>query len=116
MNLLEVNVMHSGLKTPYKLYVREDRLKAFYDSLTCFCTFEEKEDWSMGVDGAAVVGMNAIFTQIPNKFPMVDIIRFLKEDYEKTTTYKTEMAKVEHHLGDFGREYPGIAGNGEDIL
>lgn len=97
------------------LFAREDRLKAFYNSLKCFCLHEERTDWDMGVDGGAVIGLNAIFSYIPQKFPVVELIRFLAEDYTSSTTYKTNMAAVEYHLVKFGQKYPGIYGNGEDV-
>ena len=42
------------------------------------------EPWGEGVDSAAVMGMNVIFESIPQKFPVQDLLIWLRDEVGST--------------------------------
>ena len=110
--IIEIRVLHSDLNTYYKMTARIDRLAAFTASALSTPPNPERDDWAMGIAGGAVVGLNALITHIPNKFPMLDLLKFLRE---WTESESMTLAQVEYHLGLIGQRYPGIDGEGNDV-
>ena len=110
--LIEVKVKHTGLNTDYRLTIRSDRMDAFEEFIRNRRCLPYQESWGgeEGVSGGAVIGLNAIFTHIPNKFPVQDLIRWVAKQVEFE-----DLSLVDSSLVIFGQKYPGITGTGEDI-
>jgi hypothetical protein len=75
----EVRVMNSEIHTHYYMYIRRDRLVGFYDFM-----LRNRKTVSFGLlpgySAATVLGLSAIFAHIPSKFPITDIIHWLRDE------------------------------------
>lgn len=102
-NVLEVRINNSENNTAYYLYVRRDRLTAFYQFLMrnrC----PETPKGMPGLSWAAMLGLDAIFEKRPRKFPVYDIINFLVNDYHSTPP--ATAPEIERVLEQFATQFP----------
>ena len=109
--LKDVRVLHGGNHTHYYLTVRDDRLAQFYDFILehrSSLTAQTSEELLPGVSAAAVTGLSAIFTNIPNKFPIQDIITFLRADmmFWRCPEEVVKLPEVTAALVRFGQSVP----------
>ena len=78
-NFAEVSIRHRQFSVDYIFRVREDRLRAFYELL--LADRRPGCDSPMpGVGWSAALGLTAIFVRIPDRFPLDDIVEFLRAD------------------------------------
>jgi len=110
--LIDVKVKHTGLNTNYQMTIRSERMDAFETFIKYRHCLPYQESWGgeEWVSGGAVIGLNAIFTHIPNKFPLQDLIRWVAKQVEVE-----DLSSVDSALVIFGQRYPGITGSGEDV-
>lgn len=105
-NIQEVRIRNSENHTDYYLYVRKDRLKAFYDLLNrnrC----PETPSGIPGLSWSAMLGLDAIFEKRPRKFPVYDIVEFLRTDYVPHSSCPAVTApEIEKTLERFASLYP----------
>jgi hypothetical protein len=103
----QISIVNSEYGKPFNLYVRSDRLKAFYQFMIDERHPERKSDPMPGASWAVVLGLDAIFARRPKKFPVDDILLWLASgiiphpDFPRVT--KTE---VEYALERFSAMYP----------
>jgi hypothetical protein len=102
-NVLEVRIQNSENNTAYFLYVRRDRLEAFYNFLNANRCPETPKGMP-GLSWAAMMGLDAIFEKRPRKFPVYDIINFLANDVHSTPA--VTAPEIERTLERFGTVYP----------
>ena len=105
-NVLEVRIKNSENHTDYYLYVRKDRLKAFYDLLNR----NRCPETPVGIPGlswSAMQGLDAIFDRRPRKFPVYDIVGFLMTDYvPHSSSPAVTASEIEKTLERFAALYP----------
>jgi len=76
------------------------RLGAFKAFIIDHPDLGEMEDWGNGVDSAAVMGMTIIFETIPHRFPVKDILVWLRDYVDPNLP----LSAVEMGLVMFARE------------
>jgi hypothetical protein len=109
MRLSQVNIRRTDNNTDVQIHLRHDRLEAF-------CSIIPPErlpstDRMPGFSGMAGLGLSTIFADIPCKFPIIDLARFLASQAETES-----IAEVEARLEAMGRTVPAIDCEGNDIL
>ncbi len=122
-----VDVRRSDTGKAVPMHVRPDRLDAFVeltgrrsmigwlaDRHTPMVVWpgqpKTTTDWGEGITGAAAIGISTIFADVPSKFPVVDILRFL----QFRGGMKTSLENTERLLEEMGRTYPCIDCEGND--
>jgi hypothetical protein len=68
------------------------------------------EPWGAGVESSAVLGMNVIFESIPQKFPVQDLLNWLRNEInlhyrQQVDEAELTAAAVEVALGQLARLY-----------
>ncbi len=123
--LKEVRVLNSENHTHYYMTVRDDRLYQFYDLfLKDRWTLRPSIDFlsprnpklSYFISAPAVTGLSAVFTYIPSRFPVLDLLRWLQQD--ASTKYELgdiTIPEVEAALVRFGQVMPLLRGDGSEI-
>lgn len=116
----EVRVLNQENHTHYYLEIRPERLTQFYNFMErnrCVATSTSKMP---GVSGAAVIGLTAIFTVVPSRFPAESILIWLRDEQQAycggdflNPTITVE--EIELALAKFGQTVPLLRGNGEEI-
>lgn len=101
-NILEVRINNSENSTDYFLYVRKDRLEAFY-TLVYTDRFVGAPQGMPGLSWSAMLGLDAIFEKRPRKFPVYDIITWLYTGCVKPGLTRPELEKA---LEQFATMYP----------
>jgi len=108
-NVEEIRILNSENNTHYYQYLRRDRTRAFYefilaDRRTVFIPTMP------GLSGAGIAGLDAIFDRRPLKFPVHDIVAWLRDnqkaylgEYPNPTITAQE---IEHALERFAALYP----------
>jgi len=108
MRLSQVNVRRTDNNTDVAMHLRHDRLEAF-------CGTVPQGGPSIGgmpgFSGMAGLGLSTIFADIPSKFPIIDLARFLARQ-----AGIEDIAEVEARLEAMGRTFPAIDCEGNDIL
>ncbi len=105
-NVVEVRVLNNENNTHYYFYVREDRLRDFFQFILND-RHPHVGSWMPGLSWAATFGLKAIFCRIPEKFPALDILDWLntnKEKYIATNGYTgplIDIPEIEDALGRF---------------
>ena len=79
LHIVEVRVMNSENFTNYFLHLRLDRLVHFYDFVMRNRKPNPQPIPGPGISAPAATGLNAIFTTIPQKFPLSDILVWLRD-------------------------------------
>lgn len=116
-NCEETRVFNEENSTFYRLLVRTDRWKAFWEfALKNRNNAQSSNSLMPGVSGIAVLGLQAIFPDIPQKFPVVSLIHHLR-DYQKredggfpNPTFTAE--EIEFQLGKFAGTVEGLFSDG----
>jgi hypothetical protein len=78
-NVIEVRIPNSENNTYYYFSAREDRLRVFYQFI-----LKDRRELPMEMPGmsyAASFGVTAIFCRIPPKFPLQDILVWLRKSW-----------------------------------
>lgn len=100
--LKRVTILNSENYTKYEFWVVCRRLAAFSDLvLTSSSEFPKLEEWGNGVDSAAVMGMSLVFDTIPSRFPVRDILLWLRDYIDPSLPLST----VESGLIVFARNH-----------
>ena len=110
MELIEAKVRHTENNTTYTLHARADRLEAF-GSMPC--KTGRVPDGIPGISGMAARGLGTIFADIPPKFPVEGLLRFLAKRVWLGGV--GDMLEVEGRLEQMARTYPAIDCDGDDI-
>lgn len=115
---LETVVIHrTDTDTDVCIKVRLDRIEAFKNLLWDGEVIESlhfaKSDDIPGISGLAALGVSTIFTRIPNKFPVVDLLTYLAEGVEDS--HCRNRIEVEKRLEIMANRYPGIDYYGDNI-
>jgi hypothetical protein len=119
-HIVEVRVMNSENSTSYFLYLRRDRLLRFYDFILLNrCTAMPKPTPGPGISAPASTGLSAIFTMIPQKFPLADVLNWLRNEQHtylgKYPNPTITFQEIELALAAFGRNLPLLRGDGSEI-
>lgn len=119
-HIVEVRVMNSDLNTHQFLYLRRDRLLRFYDFILLNrCTAMPKPTPGPGISAPASIGLNAIFTIIPQKFPLADVLNWLRDEQQtylgKYPNPTITFQEIELALAAFGQHLPLLRGDGSEI-
>ena len=78
-NLEEVQILNSEQNQLFWMYMQVDKFKEFLNFLKTHRNPSAKSDPMPGVSGGAALALNLIFTRVPEKFPLTDLIHFLSE-------------------------------------
>jgi len=117
--LEQVRVLNNEIHTHYAMTVRPDRLYQFYEVLLRDWqsrTRLAEKDLTSGVAAPAVTGLSTIFTNIPHKFPILDLLAFLKEDAaQKYELGDITLVEIDAALAKFGQTVPLLQGDGSEI-
>jgi hypothetical protein len=113
MTLTEVRVHNTELNTDYYFSVRQDRVNEFlaWAGSNSVPDLPVAKDWSEGVSGGACCGLISIFPQIPFRFPMADLLRYLSTLGDKSLT----LEQVEYALERFALTTSTLTGDGNDV-
>lgn len=118
-HIIEVRVMNSENSTYYYLYLRKDRLTGFYNFILRYRTMIAltKPIPGPGVSAPAATGLNAIFTIIPQKFPLADILLWLctKQKTYLGSQMRVTLQEIEAALAKYGQVVPLLRGDGSEI-
>ncbi len=117
----EVRVMNNELNTYQYFYLRRDRLLQFYSFILVnrSTAMFSKPMLGPGVSAPAATGLTTIFTTIPQKFPLADILLWLRDE-QKTYigSYPNPtitVQEIELALARFGQTVPLLRGDGNEI-
>jgi len=81
-NVVDVRVLNSENNTYYYFTAREDRLRDFYQSI-----LKDRRatngPWMPGLSYAATFGVKAIFCLMPDKFPALDVLIWLRDNQKQ---------------------------------
>jgi hypothetical protein len=110
-NVEEIRVLNSENNTNYYLYVRRDRIRAFYDFVLADRQTAPAAQVAMpGLSGPAIAGLDAIFDRRPFKFPAHDLLKWFRDsqkaylgEYPNPTITTQEIEKA---LERFSAAYP----------
>jgi hypothetical protein len=116
--LTEVRVLNSEINTHYFMNLREDRLRDFYKFM-----MENRRTVSFGhlpgYSAATVLGITTIFSYVPSKFPVVDVITWLRDEqknylggYPNPTVTSDEICTA---LASFAEVRTQIDGQGNEV-
>lgn len=112
-NLIEVRIKNSDNNTEYYLYIRKDRLKAFYDFLVDNRRPDTPPSAMPGLTWSAMLGLDAIFDRRPRSFPTIDIVNFLVNDFHQHPSCPAVTpAEIENALERFSTVFPPDAAAG----
>jgi hypothetical protein len=64
-----------------------------------------------GVSATAVAGMSTIIAHIPQRFPVIDILRYFQDVMDGAVT----LEQVENTFAHFSRTYPMLRGDGSEV-
>ena len=81
-NVIDVRVLNSENNTNYYFTLREDRLRDFYQSILKD-RHVQPEPWMPGLSYAATFGVKAIFCRVPEKFPALDVLIWLRANQKE---------------------------------
>jgi len=81
-NVVDVRVLNSENNTNYYFTVREDRLREFYQSILKDRRVQP-DPWMPGLSYAATFGVKAIFCRVPEKFPALDVLIWLRDNQKQ---------------------------------
>ncbi len=102
-----VSIRRTDNNTEAQMHLRPDRLEAF-------CNIEAgppyTNDPMPGFSGMAGLGLSTIFADIPSKFPIIDLARFLAGEAG------IGIDGVEGRLEAMGRRFPAMDCEGNDTL
>jgi hypothetical protein len=104
-NTLKVSIFNSDLQRNFDLFVRKDRLKAFYD-FTIGERHPERTASMPGLSWAAMLGLDAIFERRPKRFPVQDILTYLAGSCTAHTNDSVTPPEIEYALERFSMLYP----------
>jgi hypothetical protein len=119
-NVIEVRVLNSENTTYYYFTARADRLRDFYQ----FIVNDRRPQhgsWMPGLSYAATFGIKSIFCRIPDKFPALDILTWLRNE-QKTYLgdYPNPTIAIPEIEDALGRYAPTVSqlhqdGSGDEI-
>jgi hypothetical protein len=98
--LQRVVILDSESHNKYEFWAVARRLSAFKEMMLINPILGELEDWGEGIDSAAVMGMTILFETIPPKFPVKDILIWLRDYIDPNLP----LVAVETGLVLFARE------------
>ena len=81
-NVVDVRVLNSENISYHCFTVREDRLRDFYQSILKDRRVQP-DPWMPGLSYAATFGVKAIFCRVPEKFPALDILVWLRANQKQ---------------------------------
>lgn len=119
-NVVDVRVLNSENNTYYYFTTREDRLRDFYQFILRD-RHVQPEPWMPGLSYAASFGVKAIFCRLPEKFPALDVLTWLRDnqkqylgDYPNPTI---AIPEIESALERFAPTVPQLYqdGSGDEI-
>jgi hypothetical protein len=100
----QIQIFNSELNRNFSLYIRPERLHAFYQFLLRERHADRQPDPVPGISWAASLGLDAIFAKRPKKFPSNDIMIWLA--FGVTATPEVTKAEVEYALERFATVHP----------
>lgn len=110
-NVEEVRILNSENHTYYYQYLRRDRLQAFYWFLEQNRQPNPPVSPMPGLSGLAIAGLDAIFDRRPLKFPVNDILSWLRENQgHYVPASNLDLKELEYGLEQFSKLYPPDAG------
>ena len=84
-----VTILNSDNHTRFEFYIAERRLAHLTQLVLDSKSEPIPESWGWGVDSAAVLGMNVLFDSIPIKFPVQDILIWLRDEIDPDLSLST---------------------------
>jgi hypothetical protein len=96
-----VTILNSDNHTRFEFYVYDRRLAHLTQLVQESKSDPIPESWGWGVDSSAVLGMNVIFDSIPMKFPLQDLLIWLRDEIDPDLSLST----VEQTLIKLARLY-----------
>lgn len=111
-NVEEVQILNSEINTRYYMYVRKDRLGAFYSFLLTNRSNTPVPNMP-GLSGAGIAGLDAIFERRPKKFPVHDILVWLCARLGSPVNPPVTVYEIENALERFAKIYPPDIGADE---
>jgi hypothetical protein len=114
-----IQVMNRETGAYHDLSLRADRLVGFYDFVLQHRDPTIPPSIMPGINAAAATGLGAIFTYIPQKFPVESILYFLRDKQESYCdgypNPTITLQEVEDALGRFGQTVRLLRGDGSEI-
>ena len=114
MQLGQITVRRSDTGTDCAMHVRADRLEAFkdlrHDRELLALGHYVLQGMGEGISGMAALGLSTMFSDIPMRFPVADLLGFLKAQGDITC-----LEEVEKRLELMVRRFPAIDCEGNDI-
>lgn len=105
-NTLTISVFNSEQQRSFEMFVRKDRLAAFYEFLNSNRCPDAKSGMP-GLSWSAHCGLDAIFEKRPRKFPVADILTFFADHYiPRSPCDRVTPAEIEKALEGFAVLYP----------
>ena len=114
MQLAQITVRRTDNGTDCTMHVRADRLEAFKelrnDRKLLAALPHIWQSMGEGISGMAAIGLSTIFSDIPMKFPVADLLKFLQSQGNVTG-----LDEVEKRLELMGMRFHGIDCEGNDV-
>ena len=112
--LSQVTVRRTDNNTDCAIHMRSDRLWEFgklrLDPENLALGHGHRpQDQMPGISGMAALGLSTIFSDIPSKFPVYDLLKFLMQQADIPCLEETERL-----LEIMGTRFPGITFDGKD--
>lgn len=83
-NIVEERILNSENNTHYYINVQANRLQQFFDFvLANRVGYSQKVAQMPGVAGPATLALEQIFVNVPARFPLMDLIRFLRSEQKR---------------------------------
>lgn len=90
-----IGILNSENNTRYEFFIADRRLAHLTQLVQEMKSSPIPESWGWGVDSAAVLGMNVLFDCIPMRFPVQDILIWLRDDIDPDVSLSTvELALI----------------------
>lgn len=105
----KISVFNSEQQRNYDIFVRLDRLLAFYNLVNRARKPDTPAATMPGLSWGAFMGLDAIFERRPKKFPTHDILAFLAKDYNERFYSEIPLAttaEIEKALEVFSTIHP----------
>jgi hypothetical protein len=79
-NIAEVRVLNSEINTHYYMNLYVPEVKEFFQFVLANRKIVPPPNGMPGVSGPATLALERLFANVPSKFPLVDLIRFLQKE------------------------------------
>ncbi len=113
MTLTEIRIARTDNNTVTTLHLRPDRLEEFKNLTWDSELLQRKQgyvpDPMPGISGAAAAGLSTIFADIPSKFPVAALTKYLQQEAD------IHSWEAELRLEVMGHRFSGIDWEGNDV-